>query len=250
MEITDILSQIGLNERESAVYLKLLSSGACPLRKLQEATSLKRAQVLGTLKSLARLGLVTGFKKHKKEMYLAEDPERLVDLLGRRELALSSTRRRLAEMMSELKLLYAEGGNRPAIRHYEGSKGVALVLKDVLKVVSALSDRTYRAYSSSEFRECLYKEYPKFTKERIARKLFVRVIAAGSGGDPQPLSERRWLKGASRSGAYILIYGNRVAFVTMDASGEQPQATVIDDPGLASSQCLIFDQLWGKLGKD
>lgn len=248
MEIADILTQIGLNERESAVYLKLLSSGACSLRHLQESTNLKRAQVLSTVKSLAHFGLVTAFSKHKKEMFLAEDPERLVDLLGRREMALTSTRRRLAEMMSELKLLYAEGGSRPAIRHYEGSKGVAIVLKDVLRVVSNLPDRTYRAYSSSEFRETLYKEYPKFTKERIARKLFVRVIAAGSGGDPQPFSERRWLKGASRSGSYILIYGDKVAFVTMDASGQQPQATVIDDVGLASSQCLIFDQLWGKLG--
>ena len=60
--------------------------------------------------------------------------------------------------------------------------------------MSEETDKTYRAYSSAALRDYLYRGFPQFTKERIARRLKVSVIAIGAGGDDQPLAERRWLR--------------------------------------------------------
>jgi sugar-specific transcriptional regulator TrmB len=247
MDLREILQQIGLNDRESAVYMRLLASGGLTIRQVQDKAGLDRKHALVALKSLERQGLATAFKRHKKEMFQAADPESLAVTLSRREQMLATTRRQLAELMPEIRAVYAEGGNRTAVRHYQGSKGVALVLKEVLQTVAQLPDRTYHAYSSGLLREHLYKEYPKFTRDRINRKVAVEVIAAGPGGEAQPLSERRWLEGSQANSAYTIIFGPKVAFFTLDSDSQEPQATVIDDGNLADAQRLIFRSLWGKL---
>lgn len=247
MLLSDVLQQIGLNERETAVYLRLLTAGGQAVRQIQDKVGIDRRQTIAALKSLERLGLATGFQRHKKQMYQPADPESLAVALTRREQVLAATRRQLAELMPEIRALYAEGGNRTAVRHYHGSKGVALVLKEVLQTVAQLPDRTYYAYSSALLREHLYREYPKFTRDRINRKVLVQVIAAGQGGEQQPLSERRWLEGKQANSAYTIIFGPKVAFFTLDTDSREPQATVIDNVSLADAQRLIFRSLWGKL---
>src|SRR5512135_2629362 len=183
MEIPHILHSLGFNEKEIKVYLTLLSGGPSSVRKLAKDTGINRGTVYEVLKSLQAESLAGMYQKHKKQFFLAEDPEKLVEVIERKERSVTALKRELAEALPELRSLYAHGGAKPTVKYYEGLKGFTIILNDVLRTMSDREDKTYRAYSSIALRDYLYREFPHFTKERIARRLHVRVIAIGAGGD-------------------------------------------------------------------
>jgi sugar-specific transcriptional regulator TrmB len=246
MEIPHILQQLGYNDREIKVYLTLLTGGPSSVRKLAKDTGINRGSVYEALKTLQKESLAGMYQKHKKQFFLAEDPEKLVEAIERKERSVSSLKRDLAEALPELRSLYVHGGAKPTVKYYEGDKGFTIILNDVLKTMAEESDKTYRAYSSAALRDYLYKEFPNFTKERIARRLNVRVIAIGAGGDDQPLAERRWLNGKDSSPTYSLIYGKKVAFLSLGAN-KNPLGILIEDSSVAATERLIFDRVWESL---
>ena len=156
-------------------------------------------------------------------------------------------RRQLAELMPEIRAVYDQSGSKPLVRHFEGPKGVAIVLREVLHAVSQQSEKKYRSYSSAIIRRALYKEFPKFTKERIVRKISNRIIASAPGGHINPLSERRWIGSDVDTGVHTMIFCSKLAVFSLNSKDNLPQATIIEDAGLAASQRLIFDQLWNNL---
>jgi len=119
---------------------------------------------------------------------------------------------------------------------------VRFVLEDVLETCAA-DGKAYSAYSSADLRGILYKSFPNFTKERIRRKISVRVAAIGSGGGDAELAERRWLSKQEGAPTYVLIYGTKVASISL-GQGSQPQVVITDDAALARTQQLIFDHVW------
>jgi sugar-specific transcriptional regulator TrmB len=248
MEIPRILEQLGFSEKEIKIYLTLLTGGPSSVRKLAKDTGLNRGTAYDVLKALQKSGLAGMYQKHKKQFFIAEDPEKLADVIDRRERTVSMLKRDLAEVLPELRSLYVHGGAKPTVKYYEGNKGITIILKDVLRTMGEQEDKTYRVYSSVGLREYLYKEFPHFTKERIARRLFVRVIALGAGGEDQSLSERRWLSTREGSPTYSLIYGPKVAFISLDAGGS-PIGVLVEDSSVAETERIIFDHVWASLGQ-
>jgi sugar-specific transcriptional regulator TrmB len=246
MEIPHILQQLGFSEKEIRVYLTLLSGGPSSVRRLAKDTELNRGSVYEILKSLQKRQLAGMYQKHKKQFFIAEDPEKLIEVIAHKEQEVTGLKRHLAEALPELKSLYVHGGAKPTVKYYEGSKGVTVILEDLLRTMSDQSDKMYRVYSSIALREYLYREYPHFTKERIARRLNVRVIAIGAGGDDQPLAERRWLSAKKGSPTYSIIYGQKVAFFSLDAKGT-PLGVLIEDASVAETEQMIFDHVWASL---
>ncbi|MEY4745208.1 MAG: hypothetical protein RL272_1153 [Candidatus Parcubacteria bacterium] len=249
MEIPHILQSLGFNEKEIRVYLTLLSGGPSSVRKLAKDTGINRGTVYEILKSLQEESLAGMYQKHKKQFFLAEDPEKLLEVIDRKERSVSALKRELAEVLPELRSLYVHGGAKPTVKYYEGAKGFTIILNDVLRTMSEESDKTYRAYSSIALRDYLYREFPHFTKERIARRLHVRVIAIGAGGDDQPLAERRWLSEKKGSPTYSIIYGPKVAFLSLGPN-ETPLGILIEDANVAETERMIFDRVWEGLARD
>jgi sugar-specific transcriptional regulator TrmB len=243
MELPHILQQLGLSDKEIKVYLVLLSGGPSSVRKLAKDCDLNRGTTYEALKNLQKRSLAGMYQKHKKQFFIAEDPEKLLDVVAHREQSISSLKRSLAEALPELRSLYVHGGVKPTVKYYEGTKGVAIILDDVLRTMTETSDKMYRAYSSLALREHLYREYPHFTKERVNRRIQVRVIAIGAGGEDQAFAERRWLSQKKGSPTYSIIYGPKVAFFSLDAA-KTPLGVLIEDAAVAETERMIFDTLW------
>ena len=246
METPLILRQIGFSDKEIRVYLTLLSGGPSSVRKLAKDTGLNRGTVYEVLKSLQERSLAGMYQKHKKQFFVAEDPEKLLDVVERREQSIAGLKRGLAEALPELRSLYVHGAAKPTVKYYEGAKGISIILDDLLKTASETPERLYRAYSSLALREHLYKEYPHFTKERVNRRINVRVIAVGAGGEDQPFAERRWLPAKAGSPTYKIIYGSKVAFFSL-AKDEMPLGVLIEDASVAETERMLFDHVWTSL---
>ncbi|KPJ85060.1 hypothetical protein AMJ57_04515 [Parcubacteria bacterium SG8_24] len=247
MEIPHVLQSLGFNDKEIRVYLSLLTGGSSSVRKLANDTDLNRGTVYDILKSLQKLGVVGVYQKHKKQFFMAENPDKLIDVVEHRERTVSSLKRNLADLLPELRSLYAHGGRKPVVKYYEGAKGVNIILRDVLTTMSGHpGEKLYRVYSSVGIRQHLYREFADFTKQRVERRISVRAIAVGEGGDERPLSERRWLSLKEGAPTYSIIYGPKVAFFSLDDNTE-PLGILIEDERVADTERMIFDHVWETL---
>mgnify|MGYP001569255068 FL=1 len=144
---------------------------------------------------------------------------------------------------------YSKQGGRPSVEYFDSDEGIQKILEDVLITVGGLPEKEYALYSSKSVRSYLYKLYPGFTKEKIKRGIKTRVIALGEGGDPAnfKLAERKWL--ASDAPAYTLIYGPKVALISV-AEDDTPFGVLIRDEKIARTQRILFDSLWSRIGEN
>ncbi len=243
------LKKLGLDDRESVLYMTLLTHGPCSVRKLAGISGVNRGSTYDSLKSLRERGLICHYHEDTKQCFVAEDPEKLVRLVNEQKAELDQISASLSQMIPELRSLYDNGGGKPTVSYYEGGAGVRTILLDVLEKMAAQdeSQREYYVYSSASVREAgLYASFENFTDERIARTIRVKTIALGHCGTIAELSEHKCIEAVEGSPTYILIYANKCAFISLGANGTL-FGVVVDNPGLYKTQKIVFESLWKML---
>jgi sugar-specific transcriptional regulator TrmB len=244
MELPFILRQLGFDDKEIRVYLTLISNGVYSARQLVKDTGLSKNVVNDALKSLQNSQLISVFQKHKKQFFVAENPENLTELVERREQNMVGLRCRINELLPELRSLYAHGGGKPTVKYYEGIKGIEIILKDVLSTMSEISDdRLYRVFSSPRLRQFIFDNFPNFTKERIFKEIHVHILVMGEVCPERPLMEQRSIPVKESSLIYSFIYGSKVAFISLN-DNEVVTGVIIEDRHIADAQRIIFDHIW------
>ena len=241
-------SEIGLENRDKRVYEALIVNPQSSLRKIAADTGINRGSVYESVKKLAEQGLVGSIEVGKQRRYTATNPDTLVELIREKREHLASTERQ-AQLYADSLVVNSE--NTAPISFatfYEDREGVAVILRDVIATCREKNSRAYRVISTKHVREYIYHNFPNFTQRRIAESIEVRVIAVGTGGSQDSLSERRWLE-STRSripNCYTLIYGDKTAFINL-GEGNLLSAIVIDNPGVTNLQKELFDRLWNNL---
>ncbi len=235
---------LGLSTRDSRVYVALLKNGVSSIRTISDITGINRGSTYESLKALISAGLVSFQQKNVNKKYFAEDPSIIFDIIAHRREALDEF-----EKTTRLSVPYLSqaAAHMPYanIKFYEDHEGVTVILRDVLDTMLSQDNKEYLAISSKPMRQYLYKKFPNFTRQRIQRNIFVKVIALGSGGDEAAVSERKWLptKSKTQPSSYTLIYGNKFAMIGLN-DNFNPYGIVIEDAGVAEMQRLLFMQLW------
>ncbi len=240
-----IFKKLGFSDRDAQVYLVLLSLGPSSVRVLAKKVELNRGSVYESLKWLRETGLVTHYEKETKQFFVAEDPAKLYDLLGKQSQQLKEAERELSAIVAELKSVHDRGGQRPVARYYE--KGaIKEILESVLEVCERTGELEYRIYSDANIREYLYDGFETFSDARVAKNIAVKAIAIGSGGELRGLDERKWLKVKNAVPTYIIMYPGNTAYISLNAQGDLV-GVVIENEGVYQTQKNIFDELWEKL---
>lgn len=166
------LQEIGLNEKEAAVYLALLQVDSASVVNIAEKTKIKRPTVYVVLESLAKKGLVSEVEIGKKTHYAAESPERLETYIERQKVVLNEHARRLKEVIPQFKSIQREGGERPVIKFFDGKEAA---FQDSLTFFSSLEtkeDTGYFAFNRDLIEEVFTKnEIETVAKDRPAREI-------------------------------------------------------------------------------
>lgn len=241
------LLQFGLNEKEISIYLSLISLGPSPVRLIARQAGVNRGTTYDILKSLEEQGLVSYYKHYgteeKRQYFVAEPPQRILDAIENKKRGLETVKGEFKKILPELESLYEKSGAKPVVKYYEGKQGVKTILSDVLATVSHQAEKVYYVYSSADIRKYLYEAYPSFTDDRISGGITVRAVAIGEGGELVGLDERKWLSRQESAPTYVLIYGSKLAMITLDATS-QPVGVIIENEGLYKTQEMIFQKLW------
>ncbi len=249
MELKKILEEFGLSEKETSVYVSLLHLGPSPARMVARNSGVNRGTAYDILRKLVSLGLASFYQKGKHH-FAAEPPEKLVDALEDKQTQLERLKVTITEKIPELKSMFAQQGGRPTIRVYEGSKGVKKILEDILNTLKNLKHKEYYVYSASTLKErqMIYKDFPAFNDKRIENGINVKTISLGEGGELSGLDDRRWLKDKKTKGSttHELIYGDKIAHIGLDASGNAI-GVIIENSDIYEMQRMIFEFNWDKL---
>jgi sugar-specific transcriptional regulator TrmB len=171
MEISEVLNQIGLNNKETQVYLGLLELGVASVQSIAQKAGIKRPTTYLILDDLQRRGLVSVVPRAKKVLYTAESPEKILnDLHHKQELV----KRFLPNMMA----LYNAKVDKPQVLLFEGKDAVRDVYNKVLNAKEVDFFSTIRDIIS------VYPDYPELLNQNaIQGSVKVRELLTRNQAD-------------------------------------------------------------------
>lgn len=247
MDTKKLLKEYGLSDKEIAVYLGLIKLGPSPVRSISLASGVNRGTAYDILKALIAQGLVSYYNKESHQYFSPEPPEKLVTAVEQKQKDLDAVKQKIQSQLPELKAAYDKKGGKPTMKLYEGTKGIRQILEDVLDTMAQSKDKVYYVYSSANVRKNVYESMPDFTSKRIAKKIQVKTIALGDGGQLIGLDERKWMKSKQNLKAtYEIIYWGKIAHISVDQK-ESLVGIVIENPEIYETQKLVFEFNWEKL---
>jgi sugar-specific transcriptional regulator TrmB len=177
------LHEIGLNEKEIAVYLYLLQVENNSILEIATKTTLKRPTVYLVIESLLKKGLVSEVQLNKKTHYQAEPPERLETYVERQKVLLDEHSRRLKDVIPQLKSVQRKEGEKPVVKYLEGRDGVISSLEDFFKK-NVTNDDSYSIYSRDLIKDIFTDEERKrFKSDRKSNNIQSKAVYNSLEGD-------------------------------------------------------------------
>src|SRR6056297_1213179 len=133
MALSQELLSLGLNNKESEVYLAALKLGYCSVQEIAKKANMNRTTVYTHIKNLISRGLMSAVEKAGKVFYLVERPEKLKYIQEQQEKEVARRKNILQKIMPELESIYNVAKNRPSVRYfsYENPQELAQVRKEI-----------------------------------------------------------------------------------------------------------------------
>ncbi len=241
------LEAIGLNENEAVLYQILLSHPDSTVQELQNKTPFPRTLLYHLLNRLIELGLAGANKSEWPMRYRVENPERLYDLLERKEKEFHLSAEAVKKLVPDLKNQYRLSGHRLNTRLFDGLDGYKHALQDIL----LSTPKILYAFEPVEEHRSGFEIRDSWEQQRLRKKIEKRVVSA----DTPKLRERYKQKPyndftqirvssslTSHSIADLLIYNDKLLYTSY--SDREPITLIIEDKTLCAMQTFFFRVLW------
>jgi len=237
----NLLQELGLDQKSSAVYLAALERGETLLLPLAAQAGVKRPTLYEILPRLHVLGLIAYGRQGKRRTVIAQDPSRLLALQEERTAAL---RKVVPELLSRKRAV----GDKPRVSSYEGVEGIKQVYEDTL-----LEDVPMRSFLKPQSINAEVERYllGTYAPRRAKKGIRIKNLVSGKQSEGGALLEK---KGFHRENRYVnqkdfpaeiemLIYSNKVAFINYGAESE-PMGIVIESKEVAQTLRSLHTLAW------
>lgn len=242
--IINKLIKLGLADKQAKIYVTLLELGASRVIDVSRKAEINRSTTYVILEELAKLGLVSVSEEKSTRQYLAQPPERLVQLLEERIKIASESADMARQTLPELKSIFKGVGIKPRVSFYEGREGLISVYEDTLT-----STETIRAYASIEnMHLALGNYFPAYYQRRAGKGINIRSVHPDT---PEARERVTHDKEEARDSALvpheeydfspeINIYDNKIAFMSL----REKFGLIIESEELASAMKKVFELSW------
>ncbi len=240
MDITRSLQQVGLDEKESMVYVALLKLGSTTTEPLIKDVKLHRQIVYDTLARLQDKGLVTYLMKGKRKVFQAAPPETIKKIVEEKS-------KLFDDIFPQLKAMTMLAETEDA-EIYTGIQGFKAVLFDVIEtledgevmyVIGAEVDKFY------EFTKYYYTHWNKSReKKKIQRKMVTYKTQAAEFRKTEKgekYRQTRYIDEELHTPSTVWIYGNKTAIVVYEDS---PKIVLIKSRPVSLAFLNYFNVLW------
>ncbi|MDE2188661.1 MAG: BlaI/MecI/CopY family transcriptional regulator [Patescibacteria group bacterium] len=244
------LQEIGLNEKEAAVYLALLQYDNAAVMDLAKKTNINRSTTYTVLESLAKKGLVSETTVGKKTRYQAESPERLETFVERQKVVLEEHSKRLKDIIPQIKSVQRETGEKPIVKYFEGREGIIAASEEFFRSQES-GGTSYLIYSRDLVKDIFTdSERSKYKKMRISKDIRSKSVYTSINGDLVQ----------DNTGDRVVIDGNKYPLkcdiavdndlIKISILGEYLSAILIKSKDFADTLKSLVDFVHDKTKKD
>lgn len=242
--IWQILTQIGLEEKEAKVYLSLLELGSQPVSTIAKKAGIPRTTAYEILDRLMQKGLINRFEKAKVTYFTAQEPQALFRYLSSKRTDIESQEKFLEGEISKLYEIDSKTSIKPRVAFFEGLEGIKAVYEDTLTADGEiLAFNNINAYPEG-LSEYIWNKY---MPSRAEKKILKKVLGTkhNNKSAKQNKKEYRIIKvipNQFKIDIEINIYNNKIAFISY--SNKQFIAAIIENGLIAESMKSIHRLIW------
>jgi HTH-type transcriptional regulator, sugar sensing transcriptional regulator len=242
----EILLQLGLTQDEANIYNVLLEGGFMPARTVAIRANLGRPLTYKILDDLIEKRIVE--KKDtagKISLFAPIHPRELEKLLEKKKEDIENTKKALDESLNQMISKYNLFIGKPNVQFFEGIEGIKKVAMD-----SLTSQTDICSFIDAD---AVLKIYPELNKEYVGKRLNnnikKKIISTDSillreeaKNDDKNFTEQRIVKKQIHFATIVMIYDNKVSFITLDPN--KNIGIIIEDPDIYKTNLAIFDYIW------
>jgi len=174
-ELVKKLEHLGLNEKESRVYLALLPRQDTGSSKLIRATGLHGQFVYDALEHLEELGLAKHVVQNGRKKFSANTPKRLVSLIDEKRLAAHSIAHELQNRF--------QGAHEQDFEVYQGKDAFVAHEFELMETMPEGCTLDLLGGGGNTYVGIIGEEMDEFEKIRNSRGIKLRYISAAGQGD-------------------------------------------------------------------
>lgn len=234
MDIEMQLHDLGLGKNDVKAYLALINHGRLGVQDIAAKSGVHRVNVYDALRSLEQHRLISRITLAKKEVFQAENPQRLKDILKEKE-------DRLNKIIPLLQSPFTKVENKS--QNFEGIEAIKRMLEDML----VLGEPIQAFGIPARMPELLGGYLNTFHRKRIERRTRIQHIYNENAKEriahlnKLKGSEAKYLPPEYSVPATTVIYGNKVAFWIWS---EVPFSVLVESKDMADAYRKYFTLLW------
>ncbi len=232
MDINSVLREMGLSDGEIKVYLALLKSGPSLAGLISRMTGIHRRNIYDITDRLIQKGVIGYIIKNNRRVFEAVNPEKFLDLLKERESL-------LRDGLPALKEIYLHKKEEEETKFFKGAAGLKNIFEDQLS--GKKGSEIFVLGASKSVRDILPYYFIWYTKDRVKRKIKLKMIVSEPFKKKVPLSEVRYFPQEYANPLAINVYRDKVALVLWK---KNPIAILIKNPEIADSYKKYFEFMW------
>lgn len=236
-ELTQILTSLGLTEKEAMVYLACTEIGTGVVSSIGQAAGINRVTTYDILEKLKQKGLVSYFTKKKIKYFNSTDPEILLGEFEKRTNDLRLSLPKFKKLTGEI--------SHPRVRYFEGLEGIKNIYAETLSSKSEILNFS----NSTEIRK-QWKDYDKeYVEKRAKKKIFLRGLSPkDKAGEIVHSEDKKYFREIRLVpeeqfdfSNEINIYDDKVAIISFK---DELIGMIIESNEIANSQRAIFNMCW------
>lgn len=225
------LTEIGLSDAESKIYLTVLKLGAATVKQIAKDSGFHRTNIYDILEQLKEKGLMTYHKEGKTTIYHAADPENIYAYLREKQLFVDS-------LMPDLKKLQELSAEEIEVEVYKGREGMKSAWRDMIREKKTL----YGFGVRGQLREHLPEFAKQFIRDLKRYKIkYYGLYVKGTLGEHPYYTEVRYVPKEMSSPVATFIYGDKININIWEPT---MLAIVIKSKEVADTYRKHFQLLW------
>lgn len=247
MTINEALEQIGLNRKETLVYLHLLKYGPSTPTWIAAKTGIKRPNVYEFIKSLEEKGLIYYQLTNKRKLIVAEAPEKLSEII-QQKLNLAKS------LVPALKSLDQEGSFQGKVTFYQGKKAMVNLFNEASEMKKK---ELLGLWSAKDMDKILDKKViERFIKVRLKKGIKLKTLHPVekesfysdeiNTDKGKALTQIAYIPEKHTFSLSMQIYDDTVAFYS---SKKESYGFKVESKEFTEVLRLLYDNLWEHSGK-
>jgi sugar-specific transcriptional regulator TrmB len=243
MEIKEALQIIGLNGKESAVYMALLQIGRSSAYGIAEKSGLKKPTTYVVLDELIKKGMVQKVPRVRKQHYVAQSPEAAF-ALAEEKLALAK------QKLPELLAISKGEETKVSTLYFEGVRGIKQLMTYRNKALKG--QETVGFYATDKNADPELQKF--FREEWNEENLRLGITMRGIVPSDPAIADFRATDTKYRREMKVVPSGQYSSEVAIDTIGDlvriqdykNLQGIIIENKDVAKTVREIFEMTWAK----